>query len=160
MRRYIKCTYICLHVCTIWQRFMRSYVPGGRNRTCCLSSRCSHPPSSLDCHQVEAYRASKRHKMRVRCKFRPRLGTWHHVISVSQKKLHYFCLLSTKRDTQAHTAKRKYKLNMFLSMILMLLYAHLMCFLTIPVCPGLGRLLRGSSGFYLFRSRECILMLM
>lgn len=47
----------------IWQRSMMSCVRMGRILTCCLSSPSWHPLSSLDYHQVEAYRASKRHKM-------------------------------------------------------------------------------------------------
>lgn len=94
---------------------MTSCVPEGRNLTCCLSSQSLHPLLSLDYRQVEAYRASERHKILCLCvclcASRPCTAKWHHVTSVLQKELHYFCLLSTKRDTQAHTAKCEYKLN-------------------------------------------------
>lgn len=47
----------------IWQRFMMNYALEGKNLICCQSSQSLHPLSSLDYHQVEAYRASKWHKM-------------------------------------------------------------------------------------------------
>lgn len=43
----------------LWQRFIRSSVPEEKTRTCCPSSQCSLPLSSLVYHQGEAYRASK-----------------------------------------------------------------------------------------------------
>ena len=118
-KRFSKCVACILYVCflcfcfNIWQRFMRSCVPEGRNLTCCLSSQSWHPLSSLDYHQVEAYRASKRHKMCL-CVCRyvqyvTLIGKLQHVSCVSQEELHHFCLLSTKRDTQAHAPKCEYK---------------------------------------------------
>lgn len=93
---------------------MKSCVPEGRNLTCCLSSQSSHPLLSLDYHQVEAYRASKRHKMCLCvCRYEQYvtlIGKLQHVSGVLQEELHYFCLLSTKRDTQAHATKCEHKL--------------------------------------------------
>lgn len=114
-----KCAYVfflcfCLNNC---QRFMMNCVPKGRNLTCCLSSQSSHPLSSLDYHQVEAYRASKRRKCSLcMCGCTVHLYTLyceitHCYFCVLQKELHYFSLLSTKRDSQAHTTKCEYNLH-------------------------------------------------
>ncbi len=106
---------ICCMYVFIFQRFTKSCVPKGRSLTFCPSLQSLHPLSSPDCHQVEAYRASKRPKMSVYvsvcvCIY---LLYWKMTpcdLCVLQKKLHYFCLLSTKRHTQAPTAKCMYKL--------------------------------------------------
>lgn len=109
------CNFFVLFCFNFGQRFTVSCVPEGRNLTCCLSSQSSHPLPSLDYHQVEAYRASKKHKSCVSVcvcslywKFTPCY------FSVLQEELHYFCLLSTKRDTQAHSTKCEYILHICL----------------------------------------------
>lgn len=55
----------CLNVC--WQRSMKSCVPEARTQTCSRSSRCWRLVTSLDYHQEEEYRASRRHPTLFRC---------------------------------------------------------------------------------------------
>lgn len=94
---------------------MRSCVSGERSRTCCPSSLSSHPLPSPGYHQVEASRASKRHKTSVfpheRAPLRPvsRNSPCH--FCVLQTELHYFRLLPTKGDTQTYTAKCEQNLH-------------------------------------------------
>lgn len=147
---------ICVFLCVcfnIWQRSMKSCVPEGRNLTCCLSSQSSPPLSSLDYHQVEAYRASEGHSMSVGVylcqRLQPVLGNdTMLLLSVTEGTALFLLTINKERRTIP-----LYQMWVHMCPILVIrrlvisstVYSSL--FSPLPVCPGPGRLLRSPAGF-------------